>query len=210
MGKRKKKKERYFLRGLVFILWLFLQLGNSLITLAVFDAYGNSYYVKNSVAIPIFTALIVYLLLRNFNYGVCRVLGYHAAADLNEMTPFIGLDSQLHSGFIFPTFVKTTNEYRVIYKTRSKFFQYLFYLLFVIIVAGTAGLLLYAEFLIFNKKIPNSGLIIVATSIILTLILYLVSRSYYVIFPQIFHLKVILREHGHPVYGRSKIPKHKK
>lgn len=143
MRKRKKEKEHYFLRGLVSILWLFLQLCNVIVSLAIFDAYGNTYYAKNSMAIPILTTLTVYLLLRCFNYWICQILGYHAAAELNEMAPFIGLDSELHSGFIFPTFVKTTKEYQILYKSRSKFFQFLFYILFVIIVSGTAGIFMY-------------------------------------------------------------------
>lgn len=203
MTKRKKAKEHDYLRGVMLIIWVFLQFWNVMISLAVFDAFGNIYYAKNSMALPMFTSLILYLLLRNFNYGICRIFGYHAASELNEIQPFIGLDYHLHSGFIFPTFVKTTKEYRELYKSRSKFLQVLFYLVFVVIVAGTAGLFMYVEFLLFNKNIPNSAVIAVGTAVVLGLLLYFVTQNYYAIFPKIFNLQVILKEHNQPIYIRN-------
>ncbi|KRM78869.1 hypothetical protein FC84_GL000022 [Lapidilactobacillus dextrinicus DSM 20335] len=200
--KKKSSEEHYLVRGLIFFLWLFLQLCNAFITLAVFDAYGNEYYIKSSVAWPIFTALVVYLLIRYFNYWICRLLGYHAESELHNVEAYFDLVGNLHGGYSFPTFVRTTSQYKKLYRSRSHFFQAIFYIGFVLITAGTAGLLMYVEFQLFNRHIPNNAIIFVGTVVILIIILYLVAQIYYAIFPKIFHLKVILMEHDQPVFAR--------
>ncbi|MGT2649504.1 hypothetical protein ACVRWB_02890 [Streptococcus troglodytae] len=200
-----KSQHRYSLA--VKCLYIALQTINlilSFLTLILLFLSFPSLRIKLS---PLFLALAltIYLLLRNINYKICRLFGYHASPKLVDYGQTVSYD-----GVTLPTFEKITENYKVIYRTRHVGFQSLFYFFFMALNAGLIALYGFlAELIFLYAKITTQAAVYIyglggAVAIFIIIFIQIrLNKELQKYFAKWFHLKVILMEHEQPIYAKK-------
>ena len=147
---------------------------------------------------------VVYLFLRNINYKICRLFGYHASPKLVDYGQTVSYD-----GITLPTFEKITENYKAIYQTRHVGFQSLFYFFFMALNAGLIAFYGFlAELIFLYAKINTQTAVYIyglggAVAIFLIIFIQIkLNKGLQKYFAKRFHLKVILMEHEQPIYAK--------
>ncbi|EHJ51702.1 hypothetical protein [Streptococcus macacae] len=146
---------------------------------------------------------IFYFIFRNINYKICRLCGYHASPKLVDY-----FSEGPEGGVTLPTFEKISEDYRQIYQARHIGFQSLFYCLFMLLNAGLVLIDTYVIQLDLYSDTAISvyirGLIIALALIFIVFIHIKINKWYQKYFAKWFDLKVILVEHGQPIFAKKK------
>lgn len=202
---KKVKHKTHDFRGLINLIFIILQLMNVFFSLALSETGEMVDGMPSPGAIALFFPF--YLFFRGFNYKICRWLGYHAEADLAEGV----VEPTLYNSgtaFVLPEFRKSTKHYKQKYNQRSRLFQSAFYVGFVFLTWATCYVGLTFMYF-FIKMIPFhtefiDGIIASIVVLVMMGVEWLVTQIYYIYYPDIFKLDVLMVEHGQPVFGYLK------
>lgn len=179
----------------IFTLWAFLQILNFFWSLAAASGLDGAGSLSNGAFDPWWPVIFLgnYLFFRTVNYGICHLLGYHALPTIELLGGGIN-----NSALYLPTFVRQTPSYRYQYQRRARGFQLLFETLFILLVPAVTGGLLWITNLLPGGD--NQVKLFIQVLLVLGGGFY-AAKAYYRLFPKLFHLNVILVEHGQPIFA---------
>ena len=177
-------------------LYIALQIANLILVFLTLVTLFISFPSLRVRLFPFAIALmtVVYLFLRNINYKICRLFGYHASPKLVDYGQTVSYD-----GITLPTFEKITENYKAIYQTRHVGFQSLFYFFFM---ALNAGLIAFYAKINTQAAVYIYGLGGAVAIFIIIFIQIKLNKGLQKYFAKWFHLKVILMEHEQPIYAK--------
>ena len=187
-------------------LYIALQIANLILVFLTLVTLFISFPSLRVRLFPFAIALmtVVYLFLRNINYKICRLFGYHASPKLVDYGQTVSYD-----GVTLPTFEKITENYKAIYQTRHVGFQSLFYFFFMALNAGLIAFYSFlAELIFLYAKINTQTAVYIyglggAVAIFLIIFIQIkLNKGLQKYFAKGFHLKVILMEHEQPIYAK--------
>lgn len=187
-------------------LYIALQIANLILVFLTLVTLFISFPSLRVRLFPFAIALmtVVYLFLRNINYKICRLFGYHASPKLVDYGQTVSYD-----GITLPTFEKITENYKAIYQTRHVGFQSLFYFFFMALNAGLIAFYGFlAELIFLYAKINTQTAVYIyglggAVAIFLIIFIQIrLNKKLQKYFAKRFHLKVILMEHEQPIYAK--------
>lgn len=190
-------------------LYIALQIANLILVFLTLVTLFISFPSLRVRLFPFAIALmtVVYLFLRNINYKICRLFGYHASPKLVDYGQTVSYDE-----ITLPTFEKITENYKAIYQTRHVGFQSLFYFFFMALNAGLIAFYGFlAELIFLYTKINTQTAVYIyglggAVAIFLIIFIQIkLNKGLQKYFAKWFHLKVILMEHEQPIYSK-KVP----
>ena len=184
-------------------LYIALQIANLILVFLTLVTLFISFPSLRVRLFPFAIALmtVVYLFLRNINYKICRLFGYHASPKLVDYGQTVSYD-----GITLPTFEKITENYKAIYQTRHVGFQSLFYFFFMALNAGLIAFYGFlAELIFLYAKINTQAAVYIyglGGAVAIFIIIFKLNKGLQKYFAKWFHLKVILMEHEQPIYAK--------
>lgn len=161
----------------------------------------QGHYLLGCLLFPL--GVTYYILLREGLYKLIHVCGYHAQAQLKSF----GAGSKKIS---FPVFEKHTEEYKVCYRKRSKWHQFL-YLVSLIIYINIVNILLVLGglcALFFILYFELNGLMLLLPLVLLVIFgvgLLSLFDSYKQWFQSYHRLTVLFIEHEYPIYFKEDV-----
>lgn len=205
-------KKKHDFKGLINLFFMITQLMNIFFSLALSEGFYEGAVGTSTVgAMPTPGSIAIffpfYLCWRGLAYKICHWLGYHAQAEMEEIA---AAPTYYRRGFYLalPEFAKNTAAYKKVYGQRNRFFQPVFYLGFIVISWAICYYVLKFCYFFILLMQPQSELLEEILAVILVFIVmiseHVLTRLYYQLFPKLFHLKVILVEHGQPIFGKLK------
>ncbi|WP_203626101.1 hypothetical protein [Lacticaseibacillus mingshuiensis] len=183
--------------GLITLLWCLLQ-GTNIFIAAIAAQTAGIMTTEFLNPAMVSTFLLFYLTGRTLNYGLIHLLGYHAAAALDD----IGGSASSRPSVSLPDFQRSSTHFKHIYHQRAKGHQLLYQTGFILMESGVT----WATTALFNHFFPAGSARIWVWLGCWLIVLIAWTIGYETYFPKVFRLNVLMTEHGQPVFIRRGVP----